>query len=143
MNQDFGGTYRLHIQGRRTSRPGKLGQRGVRKRSSERANGRRKLLKGRNLTFEEGKEVRKECSEEEKKPEKNLYLLLPRGNIFILKMEAVGSSEMLVHIYQTTERHMLEDSNLHIRRRENLKSHTPKEIVIVMSRNRFSSENEA
>jgi hypothetical protein len=40
-----------------------------------------------------------------------------------LMMEAVSSSEMLVSIYQTTRRNIPEDSHLHTRRHENLKSH--------------------
>jgi hypothetical protein len=39
-------------------------------------------------------------------------------------MEAVSTSETSVNIYQTTWRNILEDSHLHTRRRENLKSHT-------------------
>jgi hypothetical protein len=38
-------------------------------------------------------------------------------------MEAVSSSETSVNIYQTTRHNIPEDSHLHIRRRENLKSH--------------------
>jgi hypothetical protein len=38
-------------------------------------------------------------------------------------MEAVSSSEMSVSIYQTTRCYMTDDSHLHTRRRENLRSH--------------------
>jgi hypothetical protein len=40
-----------------------------------------------------------------------------------LMMKAVSTSEMSVHIYQTTRRNVLEDSHLHTCRRENLKSY--------------------
>jgi hypothetical protein len=40
-----------------------------------------------------------------------------------LMMEAVSTSETLVSVYQTTRRNIPEDSHLHTRRRENLKSH--------------------
>jgi membrane-bound lytic murein transglycosylase MltF len=40
-----------------------------------------------------------------------------------LMMEAVRSSETSVNFYQTTRRNIPEDSHLHTRRRENLKSH--------------------
>jgi hypothetical protein len=36
---------------------------------------------------------------------------------------AVSTSEMSVSIYQNTQRNIPEDSHLHIRRHENLKSH--------------------
>jgi hypothetical protein len=38
-------------------------------------------------------------------------------------MEAASTSETSVNIYQTTPRYNPEDSHLHIRRRENLKSY--------------------
>jgi hypothetical protein len=38
-------------------------------------------------------------------------------------MEAANTSETLVNFYQTTRRNKPEDSHLHTRRRENLKSH--------------------
>jgi hypothetical protein len=38
-------------------------------------------------------------------------------------MEAVSTSEKSVNLNVTTRRYILEDSKLHIRRRENLKSH--------------------
>jgi hypothetical protein len=40
-----------------------------------------------------------------------------------LMMEAASTSETLVNFYQTTWRYNPEDSYLHTRRRENLKSH--------------------
>jgi hypothetical protein len=40
-----------------------------------------------------------------------------------LMMEAVSTSETLVNFYQTTRRNNPEDSHLHTRRRENLKSY--------------------
>jgi hypothetical protein len=42
---------------------------------------------------------------------------------YTLKMEAAASSEALVRFYQSTRYHIPEDSNLHIRRSENVKSH--------------------
>jgi hypothetical protein len=41
----------------------------------------------------------------------------------LLMMEAVSSSETSVNIYQTTQCNISEDSHLHTRRCENLKSH--------------------
>jgi hypothetical protein len=38
-------------------------------------------------------------------------------------MEAASTSETLVNFYQTTRRYNPEDSHLHARHRENLKSH--------------------
>jgi hypothetical protein len=43
--------------------------------------------------------------------------------IFALMMEAVRTSETLVNICLTTWQDIPEDSELHTRRRENLKSH--------------------
>jgi hypothetical protein len=40
-----------------------------------------------------------------------------------LMMEAVSTSETSANVYQTTRRNNPEDSHLHTRRRENLKSH--------------------
>jgi hypothetical protein len=40
-----------------------------------------------------------------------------------MMMEAVSTSETSVNCYQTTRRNIPEDSHLHTRRRENLKSH--------------------
>jgi hypothetical protein len=40
-----------------------------------------------------------------------------------LMMAAASTSEMSVNFYQTTRRNNPEDSNLHIRRRENMKFH--------------------
>jgi hypothetical protein len=44
-------------------------------------------------------------------------------------MEAVSTSETLVNFYQTIQRISLEDSHLHTRRRENLKS--PSVLTVV------------
>jgi hypothetical protein len=38
-------------------------------------------------------------------------------------MEAASTSETTAYFYQTTRRNKPEDSHLHMRRRENLKSH--------------------
>jgi hypothetical protein len=43
-------------------------------------------------------------------------------------MEAVRTSESSVHFNVTTRRYILEDSNLHTRRRENLKSHNNRRV---------------
>jgi hypothetical protein len=40
-----------------------------------------------------------------------------------LMMEAASTSETSVNFYQTTRRNIPENSNLHTRHRENLKSH--------------------
>jgi hypothetical protein len=40
-----------------------------------------------------------------------------------LMMEAASTSETSVNLYQTTRRNYPEDSHLHTRHRENLKSH--------------------
>jgi hypothetical protein len=45
------------------------------------------------------------------------------ASIIALMMEAACTSETLVNFYQTTRRYNPEDSHLHIRRRENLKSY--------------------
>jgi hypothetical protein len=49
--------------------------------------------------------------------------LLPRGLLIALMMEAANTSETSVNFYQTTGSNNPEDSHLHTRRRENLKSH--------------------
>jgi hypothetical protein len=46
-----------------------------------------------------------------------------QGDDGVLMMEAASISETLVNFYQTTRRNNPEDSHLHIRRRENLKSY--------------------
>jgi hypothetical protein len=46
--------------------------------------------------------------------------------LIALMMEAASTSEMLANVYQTTQRNNPEDSHLHTRRRENLKSHQAK-----------------
>jgi hypothetical protein len=48
--------------------------------------------------------------------------------ILALTMEAESTSETLISFYQTTRRNIPEDSHLHTRRRENLKSHMLKPI---------------
>jgi hypothetical protein len=48
-----------------------------------------------------------------------------------LMMEAVNTSETSVTFYKSTRRNVPEDSRLHTRRRENLKSHL-KEITSVL-----------
>jgi hypothetical protein len=45
------------------------------------------------------------------------------ASIFRVMMEAASTSETLVNFYHTTRLNNPEDSHLHIRRRENLKSH--------------------
>jgi hypothetical protein len=47
----------------------------------------------------------------------------PRGILIALMMEAASTSETSANFYQTTRRNIPEDSYLHTRRRENLKSH--------------------
>jgi hypothetical protein len=49
------------------------------------------------------------------------FILL--GGTIVLMMEAVSTYETSVNFYQTTRRNIPEDSHLHTRRRENLKSH--------------------
>jgi hypothetical protein len=49
------------------------------------------------------------------------------------KMEAAGSSEILVRVYQTTRRHISEDSSVHSRRRENLKLRFTSQFLHVRS----------
>jgi hypothetical protein len=45
-----------------------------------------------------------------------------------LMMEAASTSETLVNFYQTTQCYNTEDSHLHTRRRENLKSY---ELIVL------------
>jgi hypothetical protein len=52
---------------------------------------------------------------------KGAYCLQLR-ELFTLVMEAGSTSETSVNFYQTTRRNILEDSHLHTRRRESLKS---------------------
>jgi hypothetical protein len=47
------------------------------------------------------------------------------ASIIRVMMEAVCTSEMSVNIYLTTQQYIPEDSKLHIRHHENLKSHIP------------------
>jgi hypothetical protein len=49
-----------------------------------------------------------------------------------LMVEAENTSETSVNFYQTTRRNNPEDSHIHVRRRENLKSH-PEFRCIVLS----------
>jgi hypothetical protein len=46
-------------------------------------------------------------------------------------MQAAKSSQMSVNLYQTTRRYNPENSNLHTRSRENIKSHTAAAIFRV------------
>jgi hypothetical protein len=46
-----------------------------------------------------------------------------RGLLIAMMMEAASTSEMSVNFYQTTRHYNPEDSHLHTRSRENLKSH--------------------
>jgi hypothetical protein len=48
----------------------------------------------------------------------------PRGLLIVLMMEAASTFETSVNFYQTTRRNNPEDSHLHTRHRENLKSHS-------------------
>jgi hypothetical protein len=45
------------------------------------------------------------------------------ASIIALTMEAASTSDTSVNFYKTERRNIPEDSNLHNRRRENLKSH--------------------
>jgi hypothetical protein len=45
--------------------------------------------------------------------------------MIVLMMEAASTSETSINFYQTTRRCNPEDSQLHTRRRENLKSYLP------------------
>jgi hypothetical protein len=49
--------------------------------------------------------------------------VLAASIIIARMMEAASTSEMSVNFYQTTRRNSPEDSHLHTRSRENLKSH--------------------
>jgi hypothetical protein len=52
------------------------------------------------------------------------WVVVPRSLVEIdLMMEATSTSETSVNFYETTRRYNPEDSHLHTRRRENLKSH--------------------
>jgi hypothetical protein len=53
--------------------------------------------------------------------------------LFTLMMEATNISETSVNFYQTTRRNNPEDSHLHARRRENLKSQTAILIVVFIT----------
>jgi hypothetical protein len=45
-------------------------------------------------------------------------------------MESGSTSEMSVNVYQTTQHNIPEDSHLHTRRRENVKSHQVSWFVV-------------
>jgi hypothetical protein len=49
-----------------------------------------------------------------------------------LKMEAICSSETSVDFQRTTRPYILEDTTLHNHRRENLKTHTARNVAIVL-----------
>jgi hypothetical protein len=51
------------------------------------------------------------------------WVVAPCGSLIALMMESSSTSETSVNFYQTTRRDNPEDSHLHTRRRENLKSH--------------------
>jgi hypothetical protein len=53
-----------------------------------------------------------------------------RAMIIALTMKAVHASETSVHFNLTSGRYIPEDSNLHTRRRENLKSHNIKHSLL-------------
>jgi hypothetical protein len=53
---------------------------------------------------------------------RGVYCLHHQGDEIALMMESLGTSETSVSIYHTTYR-IIPESRLHIRRRENLKSH--------------------
>jgi hypothetical protein len=54
--------------------------------------------------------------------------------IIALMMETVRNSETSVNFYVSTRRYIPEDSKLHIRRRENLKSHTISRFLLNLLR---------
>jgi hypothetical protein len=58
-----------------------------------------------------------------------------------LKMEAARTPEISVNFYQATQQNNPEDSHFHIRRRENLKSHT-EELVLRSSRFREQQQQQ-
>jgi hypothetical protein len=58
------------------------------------------------------------------------FLILSEPPIIVLMMEAASTSETLVNFYQTTWHDNPEDSHLHTRRCENLKSHTNFHTII-------------
>jgi hypothetical protein len=56
-----------------------------------------------------------------------------RGRLIALMIEEATISGTVVNIYQTTRRNNPEDSHLHIRRRESLKSHnTHIDLIITL-----------
>jgi hypothetical protein len=50
-------------------------------------------------------------------------------------MEAESTCETLVNFYQIARRNNPEDSHLHARRRENLKSHKSKSLIVRITQN--------
>jgi hypothetical protein len=54
------------------------------------------------------------------------------ASIIALMMEAASTSETSVNFYQTTRRYNPEDSHLHTRRRENLKSYNTMLIYVLL-----------
>jgi hypothetical protein len=63
------------------------------------------------------------------------------SNIITLMMEAASTSETSVNFYRTTRRNIPEDSNLHTRCRENLKSHQTLSLLRPLFFRRFSRLN--
>jgi hypothetical protein len=55
--------------------------------------------------------------------------VLAKTRVVALMMETVSTFETSVYFYETTRRNIPEDSLLHTRRRENLKSHLIREII--------------
>jgi hypothetical protein len=53
----------------------------------------------------------------------DVSVVLTAANIRAMMMEAVSTSQTSVNLYEITRRNNPEDSRLHNRRRENLKSH--------------------
>jgi hypothetical protein len=56
-----------------------------------------------------------------------------------LMMEAASTSETSVNFYQTTRRNNQEDTHLHTRRRENLKSHFLSRMTIFLYKLYFTT----
>jgi sorbitol-specific phosphotransferase system component IIA len=50
-----------------------------------------------------------------------------------LKIQTVSTTEMQINFYQTTRRNIPEDSHIHTRGRENLKSHQEGDFFVTMS----------
>jgi hypothetical protein len=58
--------------------------------------------------------------------------MVQKNRAIALMMEAASTSETLVNFYQTTQCNNPEDSHLHTRRRENLKSHFTKKTAVAV-----------